>query len=395
MFRRLSHCTVLFFSLFIDTVLARDNSQEGMEWEVVYTGDYFTNLEGGLKEDEAYLSNLDLTLTLHTEKLGLWPNGKFFIYGLMNHDTGKLSGEIVGDMQTVSNIEAPRSVRLYEVWYEHRFGEDRLSLLMGQHDLNSEFVVTAHGSLFINSSFGIMPNISLNARPSIFPVTTFGGRAKWSIIPAWELLAGVYDGDPGSGTINKHNTRWILVSDQGLFSIAELAYKNESSEKDHLPGTYKVGFWHNSGDFTDVIDTDDAGEPIKRTGNMGGYFIADQTLFKETAEEGLGCFLQVGGAPKHINLVDFYIGGGLTYRGLVPHRHQDEIGLAIAHASISDDLVDAGNGERAETTLEITYRAILTEHLTLQPDVQFVFSPNADPSLNDAMVIGLRFELAL
>ena len=46
-----------------------------------------------------------------------------------------------------------------------------------------------------------------------------------------------------------------------------------------------------------------------------------------------------------------------------------------------------------EASIELTYRIPINEWLTLQPDVQFIFNPGADPALADSLALGLRFEL--
>ena len=47
-----------------------------------------------------------------------------------------------------------------------------------------------------------------------------------------------------------------------------------------------------------------------------------------------------------------------------------------------------------ETTVELTYRAQVTPWLAVQPDVQYVINPGADPALKNALVVGLRLEAA-
>ena len=44
----------------------------------------------------------------------------------------------------------------------------------------------------------------------------------------------------------------------------------------------------------------------------------------------------------------------------------------------------------SETTAEATYSFALSESLIVQPDIQYVFSPGADPTLADALVVGSR-----
>jgi len=106
---------------FLPNKLRRQLEKKGISFEAVYTAEYFANTQGGIKRDDTYLTNLDITLEIDTKKLGLWENGQFFLYSLHNSGGEKLTGEIVGDLQTVSNIEAPRTSRIYELWYQHSF----------------------------------------------------------------------------------------------------------------------------------------------------------------------------------------------------------------------------------------------------------------------------------
>ena len=68
-----------------------------------------------------------------------WKGATLFFYILGNHG-GALS-EQVGDLQGLSNIEAPATVKLYEAWFEQTLFDDRLSFKAGLYDLNTEFDV--------------------------------------------------------------------------------------------------------------------------------------------------------------------------------------------------------------------------------------------------------------
>lgn len=112
-----------------------------------------------------------------------------------------------------------------------------------------------------------------------------------------------------------------------------------------------------------------------------------------STEQGLGAFLQFGTNSKNVNEVNLYAGGGLNYRGLIPGRDQDEVGLAFAQARINDNLVDAGGRNDYETTIEATYKAQITENISLQPDLQYVINPGAISGVEDVFVVGIRFEM--
>jgi porin len=263
---------------------------------------------------------------------------------------------------------------------------------MGVHDLNSEFAVTEHGALFINSSFGISKDISSGARPSIFPLAAPAFRAKLAPNKSWEFLLGIYNGDPGNPDTYRHFPRFVFNNRGGAFIGFETAYRfgHEAS-----PGTVKAGYWNNTGAFEDLSNVNSTGNPTIHKGNHGFYLMADKTIHATNEGHGLSAFLQLGSAPnKNINEFTTYFGGGLKYTGLIPKRRQDEAGIAIASAMIDEKLLIDSGREKAETTLEITYRAAINGHFVIQPDMQFVFCPGAASARKNAVVAGVRIELS-
>jgi len=69
---------VVLFSTALPTV-SWGVEYKGLTFEAVYTLDYFVNTSGGLKRDDTYLTNLDLTLNVDTQEAGLWENGQLFM----------------------------------------------------------------------------------------------------------------------------------------------------------------------------------------------------------------------------------------------------------------------------------------------------------------------------
>jgi len=110
---------------------------------------------------------------------------------------------------------------------------------------------------------------------------------------------------------------------------------------------------------------------------------------------GLGAFIHVGGVPEDRNKVDFYIGGGFHYQGIIPSRENDILGLAAARASISGDFKDIEKSDSHETAVELTYRAQVLPWLAIQPGVQTIFNPGADSSLDNGIISILRFQINL
>ena len=44
----------------------------------------------------------------------------------------------------------------------------------------------------------------------------------------------------------------------------------------------------------------------------------------------------------------------------------------------------------SETVVEVTYSDEILPGVALQPDIQYIVNPAADPTVDDAIVIGLR-----
>lgn len=409
--------------------------EKGVSFEAVYAGDVVSNLAGGLHHKTTYLGRLDIGLTLDLDKAGLIPGGKIYVSANNTHGGENPTERYIGDLQTVDNIEAPDSIRLYEWWYEQSFFHDRLAILAGVHGLDCDFAVTEYGGLFLNSSFGTPPDLSANVPAPIFPVPGPAARIRFTPNEKFEFLAAIFDGDPTDDGKNRHNVNYRLASHQGVMMIAEAAYhptvsvhatdvyrrcirlisrKSRTYQegiKEPLPSTIKFGSWLHTKDTSDALATNEIGESIVHKNNYGFYGLVDQMIFreKEGEDQGLGIFVQLGGVPDSRNVVDFYLGSGLNYKGLIPERDHDTFGIAAASAFISESLRKSRNNEintfnpstgnlpaelgSNESTLELTYRIHLNDRLAIQPDYQIVFHPAAEENRKTAHVFLLRFNI--
>lgn len=373
----------------------------GVGFEGAYKIDVLSNVKGGMEQKTKQLANLDLKWTVDAEKLLGWKNATIFLYGLGNH--GENVSESVGDVQGVDNIEAPDTFKLFEAWVEQKFLRGKASLLIGLHDLNSEFYVTDSSSLFLHSSHGIGPDFSqsgLNG-PSIFPQSALGLRFKMQPDSSFYIQTMVNDAVSGCPGIPK-GTHAHLHKGEGALFVAEAAYLTGADENARDPyGKIAFGAWAYTGEFEDILEMDSDGNPLKRKGNSGLYLLFERNVFREKEEpsQGMMLFTRMGTANSRFNQIGFFIGGGFVYKGVFRRRGEDEFGFAAAHAVNGESYMKAqenagGMADNAETNFELTYRAEVSPGLVIQPDVQFVVNPGMDPSLNDAFVLGARFELS-
>jgi porin len=365
----------------------------GWRLDAAYIGDVLRNTRGGAGRGTRYLDNLDLSLEMDGQRLLGVSGLKLFAHALYNNGRA-FSGELTGDAQGVSNIEAVRAVRLFEAWADFTL-PSRSSLRVGLYDLNSEFDTTETGGLFLNSSHGIGPDFAQSGRngPSIFPSTGLAVRVRHEFGERLAAQALVAEGTPGDPA---HPSRTVIRFDrgEGLLLAAELQASAGVFSK------LALGGWRYTARFDDLLSKRPDGSPERRRGNQGGYALAESTLRTDAAgAPRVTAFLRFGIADGSFNAFDQYLGAGIACTGVLPGRPDDRLGLAVASVRngrrFRDAMSVAGTPVgRRETNIELSYRLIATDWLVLQPDLQYVVSPGMNPEVRDALVLGLRFELS-
>ena len=110
-----------------------------------------------------------------------------------------------------------------------------------------------------------------------------------------------------------------------------------------------------------------------------------------STDKGLGIFTHIGFAPRNSGLINFYIDGGLNYKGLVPTRDSDILGVAIAYGHLRDNAqgVEGKSNPGYEIVFEATYQIEVATWLSLQPDLQYVIHPSGT-NIANALVLGAR-----
>ncbi|MCC6932962.1 MAG: carbohydrate porin [Deltaproteobacteria bacterium] len=383
---KLSFFVIFGISLSLNSAALSQESNEQIESPLLLEASIFeqmvSNLHGGQKEGTLASGEFDLVLTLDTEKSGLWEGGSLVTYFLGYF--GEQPSKYVGDMQGTSNIEGEETFRVFEAYYEQSLYAEQLTALIGLRDVNAEFSVLEYAQTLFNGSFGIGYDIS-QVTPSLTPDTT---------APALELrwkADGIYaqgiiqDGTPGDPN-HSRGTRVKLGSDDGIYYATELGLVNDPENNESPYRKYGLGYWYH----TKPLELSDE-QTIHN--NWGVYFIGERRLC-QFEEQDVGIFVQIGYADDERNAVSNYYGGGLTIFGPISGRSEDTLSLGFATAKLSS-MARSSGFDYAETSYELTYKAKLLDFLYLQPDLQYVVNPGADPLLDDAWVFTLRMEMII
>ena len=382
------------------TPAGRDSTSPPLIATFSYAGELVHAALGGAGGGTAYAGAAGAQLTILLRQLIGWPGARLFAFALDTH--GGAPGSLVGDVQGVSNLEAPPALRLEELWLQQNLFGNRLSWLVGRYDLGTEFYRLQSGALFINSSFGIGPEFGHSgaAGPSIFPNPAVGTRIDLKPTPTTVWRVALLDGVPVDRPTEAIR---LFAPGDGVLVVSEvalLARPDTAGEPRHrrfavgrgltrsYAGKLALGAWYYTARFADLVDTLPNGARTQHRGSGGAYLIGDETVGSFTL------FAQLGLGDGRINQIAGYVGGGLTLTGPLPGRALDALGLAVAAARNGSHFeraeAFAGVPTAGETTLELTYAGQLTSWVTVQPDRQYVMHPGGTSLSRNALVLGLR-----
>jgi porin len=354
-----------------------------------YTGDFRRNVTGGMAVGNAYSDSIDLGLEWTTTDL--FSAATMTTSAAVMHLGGDdISGRYVGDAQGINDIEADQGWYLYESWVELSLGATTNTLRAGVLDLNAEFDTPVTSGLFTQSSFGIGPDLSQTGKrgPGIWPTTGLGVRVAGDFTPNVHWRFGAYDGAPGTDAGAFTSTR--ISRGDGALMIGEAEYSNERIHK------LSFGAWAYTARLVRVDAALNPAPPAR--GNDGFYALLDLGLGSADQTDFDGA-LRAGTAAGRFNAFDRYVGAAITASHLWTSRPGDALGLGIAYAHAGGPYRALMNFQgqpatAAETSVELVYRAELTDWLTVLPVVQYVNDPGMDAAVGDAWVAGLRFEIS-
>ncbi|MFG1427037.1 carbohydrate porin [Roseixanthobacter glucoisosaccharinicivorans] len=399
----------------------------GIQFGVNYIGEVWSNTHGGLGTGTAYNGRFLFTMDADLGKLFNWNNATFHVSALQIQGSG-FSGQYLGNIMGVSNIDALSTTRLFELYIEQGFADGKANLRFGQLSADSEFAISDNGSLFLNSTFG-WPALFAADLPSggpAYPLATPGVRLKVAPTDNFSVMLGLFNGNPAPccgdpQEENKYGTNFIV--DQGVFVIGEAAYSyNKEADAKWLPGTLKVGGWYNSNSMPNqrydifglsLADPNTLGIPQQSNGDYSFYAILDQMIYRKpgTKDQGIGIFGRVTAAPNAQNSISFYADGGINFKGMVPGRDADSFGVAFGTSRVSSYARGLDQDialytasyypvRSSETVLEATYSFEVTPGFTIQPDFQYIWNPGGgvlnpnDPNglttIKNAAVFGVR-----
>jgi carbohydrate-selective porin OprB len=285
------------------------------------------------------------------------------------------------------------------------------------------FLDSPNSKLFTNNSIGTAKGIGANITWSS-SYAAWGGFIKVKPSDSYYAMAGLYEAIPQATSYSNHGLYFEGYAQDpnanGLFAVGEAGWTPKLGSA-RLPGKYAFGSYYfgleNTSYFGETYDgkygfywqadqmifREASPEPPLAKGPSDGKSTADAKSFKTPVEEkaklsdeGLYMINLVTYAPKYNNLVPFFFYHGLVYKGLIPGRDKDQLGIAFAYGNYSYyKIVDEENDGKSihqtyEAVVEADYRIQLTKFAYVQPFWQYIIRPNGTGMVGNANIFGLH-----
>lgn len=345
--------------------------------DIVYKGDVVGVAAGGTR-GARYLDNIDLLAGVDLDRAAGWSGGSAFV-GLLNNMGGR-PNDLAGTLQGIDNIEvAAPDLLLYQAWFQQNFAGDRVSVLVGKYDLNSEFYASDAASGLIAPAFGIGSELAATGPngPSIFPRTDLairvraGDERRYVQAVAIRAPRGTADTGRARSTLFVAEAGW---RGRTAISIGGWAYSRRQPRIAPPGITVADGVAASHGVYA-LIERDIAGQE-GQPGHWRAFARAGLSDGRTTPFAG-----------------GFQI--GIAGHGVVPGRPDSTVSIGVASADLSSPYRRANPAGEAPLTgsegvAELTYSDRITPFLTLQPDIQYVRRPGGLRDADDALVLGLR-----
>jgi carbohydrate-selective porin OprB len=323
-----------------------------------------TDGKGNDSTDASYSVDLEIT-----SKIG--ENGTALLY----LEGGEGSG-VTDELEGFNGYNADATgddadFQISEIWYEHRFKEDKVVATFGKMDVTRWFdaneVANDETSQFLADVF--VNNIAVE-----FPDYAYGARVTISPNEMFDISFGALEADSDYEDIFDEN-----------FLIAELGIKPKILSRQ---GNYRIYGWTNSGDkenFDDESEFQDDG--------YGIGISMDQEI-----TDAITAFARFGWQNDDVYAVEYAWSLGFQVAGSLWGRDDDMFGLGYARSEIGEDYRDSlrADGFRtapAEQSIEAYYSFKVNDHISLSPDIQYAKDMAGKESLDSVFIFGLRAQL--
>lgn len=391
-----------------------------INWQLGYTGEAASIVEGGARRGSAYAGQLFVGADIDLEKALGWSNTQIHV-AFTNRHGKNLAETHIGNSTSVQEIYGGQNTRMARLTVASTFLDGKLQVEAGRTVANISFLGSELCQYFqTNSACGNPTFVFRTSSFTWWPVSSWGAHAQYWLSDNLYFHAGVYEENTAHQGKGDHGFDWSVGDSTGVIVPVTLGYQT-TWENDRYPKRYEIGGWYDSADYADPL-YDEAGDYAVVTNNdyatlngRSGVFARFEHVVSRpypTSKRSLTLFgaLLTGTSGELIE--DFYYKAGFVKRGTFSNRDNDSIGFVITRQYYSHNALEnqrlaralnGGSGRPAgsQTMLELSYGIYVNDNVRVQPNIHYIINPDqfSQPerteALDDAVVIGLRFDINL
>lgn len=391
-----------------------------IDWQAAYTGEAATNIDGGLREGQAYAGQLFLGADVDLDKALGWGGTRLHV-AVTNRHGDNLVADDVGGSTSVQEIYGAQNTRLARLTLEKSFLDGRLVVEGGRTVANISFLGSPLCNYFqLNAACGNPTFVFKTSNFTWWPVSSWGGHATAWLTPKVYAHVGAYEVNHGHESDDEHGLDWGTSGSTGVVAPFAIGYTT-TFDNDATPRRYEVGGWYDGADYADPL-RDATGAPAvvsglpyaTRDGRSGAFFRFEQMVHRPdpASHRGLTVFGAAMAGVSGRLVEDHFLELGFVQRGTFGNRPDDTVGFVVTQQAYSGEALEnlrlaraaaggTGTPPSDQVMMELSYGAQLGPSIRVQPNLQYIVHPdqlNEPGRLRDApnaFIVGLRFDVNL
>ncbi len=376
------------------------------------------NVTGGTRQGATFANQVGVDLDINWERLAGLTG--FSTHGILVNRSGSSDSTLFGDhllpVQEIYGSGGEVGVHFVSLYGQETLLNGRVDLAAGRMNVENDFASSALYCSYMNNDLCGDPKAlpGGDIGHSAFPDAVWAARLKLKPTAQTVFKIGVYEVNQGLYTDKYYRTglEFDTSQDSGVYVPVEVAWE-PTFGADKLPGHYKLGIGYDTSpghqDFGNVLAADGVtGFTARvRSGATQVWVLADQMLVRNGKGDANGLVVLGGFVHNDSNDTAYarpYF-GGLIDAGFWAMRPKDSVAFLMTYVEISGRLGEVETVEENlglpisnsatgiqthEAVLEANYKAVIYRGVSLQPDFQYLFRPNAQANIKDAAVFGAR-----
>ena len=380
-------------------------AEKGFAFDIDYNQYFQAVTDGGADTDSEYGATIDYYINFDFDRMGLIPGGLFQMRAVSRYgnSVNGIGGSIVpvnsdAAHPTTSTLDDDVALWLPVINYTQFFNE-KFAMALGKFDTNdntNEFSGGRGRRQWWNQ------NLNNQVSPALItPYSLLGASAV--IMPNPDLTITFL-----VGTITDTSNRSGFHDlDDGMFGVLRI---DDQYQIHGLPGGFSLIYGYGwDREFTEIDGrfNIEAGELKPTTKDDTWCFSTElwQYLWTEEAAkqpvdlndgrqdlQGLGAFSRIQFGEPDTNPLDYSIGGGVNYKGLISGRDNDAMGIGYSYNKYNKSrFLDSLGIADSSSVWEAFYNIELTPAVHLTLNAQLVESPY--PDIDTATILGTSIQI--